>query len=674
MPTVNRNTPALRGREQDWAVARRVQDMVLGAKEVRYGNAFLVGGSTPFHEVGGDYFDILPLGEGCFRVVVADIMGKGIGAAMLMMMVRAAVRALSLTITRPGELVRAVNGLLYEDLHPLASFLSMTCVYVVLERGRAVCANGGHPYPILFRAGATQGEKIKVRGCMLGVLSDREFEETIVDLGYGDTLLLYSDGFIEAMTPEGGLVGFTGLEKIMLSLLGQPPSQIIPGAVSALIASTADDGIRDDLTLALVGAGGREPAPPQDDMVVLADSRRVADWLDQEGQPNAPAVFAGQAAAVRVPGHPGTQGFSAEGAPRTLTLQGLRGVSRGSDADTLVAAADGRLGVFKVGEKVLVEVLPVHHQGADTLEPGSAIDYPGDVIIDGDLDKGQTITAGGNVHVLGKVVGGRIAAGGSVVAAGGIIRTEIQAGLVASDFARVAAALTHVAERLGQMAETMQALMERPAFRQQDLQGGLAPLLRVLAQQKFVGFPGLVDAARAALSERTVRLYPAFNEVLPSLLRAWQDGQFTASTDLASLETLRRQLSTAAQTAALLSTFAGHVRIMHADHSNITAQGSVSVTGSGVYRCRVVAQGAIVIAGKVLGDHLQSDTGVVAAAVGRGGGAATLVAIPVGGYVDLGEATTGTEVRIGSRVRSVDRPQPVRWRVPKEEGNRSGGT
>ena len=137
---------------------------------------------------------------------------------------------------------------------------------------------------------------------------------------------------------------------------------------------------------------------------------------------------------------------------------------------------------------------------------------------------------------------------------------------------------------------------------------------------------------------------------------------------------MRRQLSTAAQTAALLSTFAGHVRIMHADHSNITAQGSVSVTGSGVYRCRVVAQGAIVIAGKVLGDHLQSDTGVVAAAVGRGGGAATLVAIPVGGYVDLGEATTGTEVRIGSRVRSVDRPQPVRWQVPKEEGNRSGGT
>lgn len=254
MATVNGHTPAPREREQEWDSARRVQEIVLGAREVRYGDAFVVGGSTPFHAVGGDYFDILPLGEGRFRVVVADIMGKGIGAAMLMMMVRAAVRALSLTVTHPGELVRAVNGLLFTDLHPLASFLTMSCVDVDFERGRAVCANGGHPYPVLFRAGATQGERIKVRGCMLGVLSDRQFEEISMDLRCGDTLLLYTDGLVEAMTPEGGRFGFAGLERIMLSLLGQPPGAIIPGAITRLIASTGPEGIRDDLTLALVGA------------------------------------------------------------------------------------------------------------------------------------------------------------------------------------------------------------------------------------------------------------------------------------------------------------------------------------------------------------------------------------------------------------------------------------
>jgi len=327
-----------------------------------------------------------------------------------------------------------------------------------------------------------------------------------------------------------------------------------------------------------------------------------------------------------------------------------------------------------VGGRVLVEVVPVHRHSADALEPGVSIDHPGDVVIDGDLDKGQTITAGGNVYILGKVVGGRMVAGGSVVATGGIIHADIEAGRFATNCARVATTLSQVAEWLGHMAETVQKLMERPAFRRQDLQGGLTPLLRVLVQQKFTSFPGLIDAARTALSERLIRPHPEFAAVQRSLLQAWQNGQLTGFSDLTDLKAWREELSRAAQTADLFASFVGHVRIAHADHSQISAPGSVSVTGTGLYRCRVVAHGAIIVAGKVLGDHLQSDTGIVALAVGRPGGAPTLVAIPADGYVDVDEATLGTEVRIGGKVRTIDRPQSVRWQVAKKEGTRYGGT
>lgn len=238
--------------ETDRAFAQRVQRTLLRSREVQCRGAALVGHSVPFYDVGGDYFDILPLPDGRYRVVVADIMGKGVGSAMLMTMTRAAVRAFSLTSERPGALMRAVNRLLYEDLKPLACFLTMACVDLDLNRREVVCASGGHLPPLLFRANAGQAEKVKVRGIMLGVLPDRQFEEVSVPLDDGDLLMLYSDGFVEAMTPEGKLVGFAGLEQMITPLVDQPLSQITTTAVSALGCVAAPDGVRDDLTLALI--------------------------------------------------------------------------------------------------------------------------------------------------------------------------------------------------------------------------------------------------------------------------------------------------------------------------------------------------------------------------------------------------------------------------------------
>lgn len=240
------------GQEAERVFARRVQQSLLRSREVHSGGAVLTGYTGPFYDVGGDYFDILPLPDGRYRVVVADIMGKGVGSAMLMTLTRGAVRAFSLTIPRPGELVRAVGRLLYEDLHPLSCFLTMACVDLDLERRAVVCATAGHPQPVLFRAKADRGERVPVRGCMLGVLPDRQFEEVGVELGDDDLLMLYSDGFVEAVTPAGKMVGFAGLEQIMLRLVDRPLTEIPARAVEALASVAGPDGIRDDLTLALI--------------------------------------------------------------------------------------------------------------------------------------------------------------------------------------------------------------------------------------------------------------------------------------------------------------------------------------------------------------------------------------------------------------------------------------
>lgn len=156
----------------------------------------ITGACEPAGAVGGDWYDYIPLSEGRFGLVLADVCGKGMGAALLMSAARGMVRSLAETCSGPGEVLTRLNRLLLDDF-PTGRFLTM--LYAVLDPAKRslTFANAGHHWPILADAGgarAVAGEG----GLPIGFAQDA-FPENHIALPPGSRLLFYSDGITEAM-------------------------------------------------------------------------------------------------------------------------------------------------------------------------------------------------------------------------------------------------------------------------------------------------------------------------------------------------------------------------------------------------------------------------------------------------------------------------------------------
>src|SRR5262249_18556859 len=154
----------------------------------------------PSTMVGGDFFDIFPMGER-LGVAVGDVSGKGIPAALLMVMVRTLLREIARGLSEPVEVLGRLNASLCRDMPPSIFVTLALGVLSPGQRGRGAVVSGGPPGPLLMRAGAAPAP-VRVGGMILGVFEETDFEQVEVDLEPGDSLVFLTDGFIEA--PESG--------------------------------------------------------------------------------------------------------------------------------------------------------------------------------------------------------------------------------------------------------------------------------------------------------------------------------------------------------------------------------------------------------------------------------------------------------------------------------------
>ena len=165
----------------------------------------LAGGSTPSKQVGGDYFDFIPLPDGRMGIAVADVSGKGIPAALLMSNLQASLQGQVLHEAPVTEVVGRMNELLARstDAHMFATFF-----YGVLEpdTGRIAGVNAGHEPPLVIR-GDGSTEELPAGGLILGMLPGQSYRECEAVLGPGDVMVLYTDGITEAMGPGTRIPG-----------------------------------------------------------------------------------------------------------------------------------------------------------------------------------------------------------------------------------------------------------------------------------------------------------------------------------------------------------------------------------------------------------------------------------------------------------------------------------
>ncbi len=184
---------------RDAQEARTIQQALLPKSSPYIPGFAITGLCAPAGAVGGDWYDFIPMENGLWALVLADVSGKGTAAALLMSATRGILRALAAACCTPREVLERLNRFLVEDFPP-ARFVTM--VYAVFDPAKRVVtfANAGHLQPLLIEGGTGRFLSTE-EGMPLG-LSSGAFSETQVKLTPGSRLVIYSDGITEAENPE----------------------------------------------------------------------------------------------------------------------------------------------------------------------------------------------------------------------------------------------------------------------------------------------------------------------------------------------------------------------------------------------------------------------------------------------------------------------------------------
>jgi sigma-B regulation protein RsbU (phosphoserine phosphatase) len=204
-------------------------------------------------EVGGDFYDVFPLGAGVWGLTIGDVCGRGPEAAALTSLARHTIRASATGRTDPGEVLTTLNDVVYEDLtrrERWGDFLSAVYLtFEVVDGGVDLdVANAGHPPPMVVRA---SGEVVELNepGQVLGVTASAPTARAAARLAPGDALVLVTDGVTEAHIPGQAQFGETRMAAVLSDVAGQPPATIVAALVDAVRAHTEGQAGRDDVAM-----------------------------------------------------------------------------------------------------------------------------------------------------------------------------------------------------------------------------------------------------------------------------------------------------------------------------------------------------------------------------------------------------------------------------------------
>lgn len=198
--------------EQELRVARLIQQTLL-PKEVPHLPGWQIAAYyQPARAVGGDFYDFLTFPDGLVGFIIGDVTDKGVPAALVMATTRGILRAAAERLIFPGLVLERANELLHADIPPK---MFVTCMYVLLDpvSGRLRYANAGHDLP--YRRQANGVEELRATGMPLGLMPGMRYEEKETVLASGETMLLYSDGIIEAHNSRREMFGFPRMRVLL---------------------------------------------------------------------------------------------------------------------------------------------------------------------------------------------------------------------------------------------------------------------------------------------------------------------------------------------------------------------------------------------------------------------------------------------------------------------------
>jgi sigma-B regulation protein RsbU (phosphoserine phosphatase) len=215
----------------------------------------------PANTVGGDYYDIIELNEGGIALVVGDVAGKGMPAALLMALLQGSLRTLLTAGLRGTELVSKLNDYLCDNI-PANCLVTLFYGELDTVHGELRYVNAGHNAPLLINMDANQKvERLPATSVVLGFARSCEFEAAMTRLEHGSRLVLYTDGIVEAFNTAGEEYGEARLERFLKAHMGLAHPDLIKRLIEDVLAFCAGTPPGDDMTLMIVG---RSRGPAQD--------------------------------------------------------------------------------------------------------------------------------------------------------------------------------------------------------------------------------------------------------------------------------------------------------------------------------------------------------------------------------------------------------------------------
>lgn len=234
--------------ERELELARDLQQSILPQRFPRLAGLSCAARNRPARMVGGDFYDVIPLAAGRVGLVIADVSGKGMAAALYMALARTIIRAEAGRSASPRQVLLRSHRLLMEVGH---TEMFVTVFYGILNPNkRTLCyARAGHDYPLLLRPVTNECLRLDLPGMLLGYEEEVLLSEVTLELQPGDLLVLYSDGITDARSPADETLGAARLRELVAAAGRPTAAELCDRIMGYAIAFQDTTEQYDDMTL-----------------------------------------------------------------------------------------------------------------------------------------------------------------------------------------------------------------------------------------------------------------------------------------------------------------------------------------------------------------------------------------------------------------------------------------
>lgn len=235
--------------KRDMEIAEQIQLSLLPASPPALSGITMAGRCYPATHVGGDYYDYFMHDSTHLDLVIADVSGHNIGAALIMAEVRTLLHLSATQNMSPASMLKMLNTQLYQDLNRAELFITMFYARLDITSGILLYANAGHNQPLIHFPGDDHCQQIDAEGLILGVLPDFDYEEKQIELVDGTCFLMYTDGIPEAMDHTGALFGMERICQTITTSHTMTPDTLADTLYAMVQEYRQGEPMQDDISL-----------------------------------------------------------------------------------------------------------------------------------------------------------------------------------------------------------------------------------------------------------------------------------------------------------------------------------------------------------------------------------------------------------------------------------------